>query len=256
MLRFLSKKGECLLARFFVTASNIFGGIAYLSSEDAGHIKALRIRNGETFTVCDGNGTDYSCVLTKMDDGGAEAEILEKTPSVGEPDVQCTVFMAWAKGDKNEHVVQKAVELGAKQIVLFPCSRCVSRPDEKTVVKKLLRLCKIAEEAAKQCGRGTIPTVTAFDNYDAAIREAAQADLALFCYEDEKETGMKQTLEAAGEVKTVSVVTGPEGGFEPGEAEFAALCGMKSVTMGKRILRCETAPLCALTAVMYHTGNL
>ena len=244
------------MARFFVTASNIFGGIAYLSSEDAGHLKALRIRNGEVFTVCDGSGTDYSCVLNAMNDGGAEVKILSQAPSVGEPDVKCTVYMAWAKGDKNEHVVQKAVELGASQIVLFPCSRCVSRPDQKTVVKKLLRLCKIAEEAAKQCGRGIIPTVTAYDNFDAAMKEASGADLALFCYEDEQETGLKAVLEKAEAFQTVSVVTGPEGGFEPGEAEFAALCGLRSVTMGKRILRCETAPLCALTAIMYHTGNL
>jgi len=244
------------MARFFVTASNIFGGIAYLSSSDAEHIKALRIRNGETFTVCDGNGTDYSCVLTKMDKDGAEAQVLETSPSVGEPSVKVTIYAAFSKSDKLDHVVQKAVELGAEQIVLFPSRRCVARPEGTALVKRLLRLSRIAEEAAKQCGRGIVPTVTAMTSYEAAIEAAAGADLPLFCYEDETELSMAQAMASCPEAKTVSIVTGPEGGFEYEEAQQAAACGLKSVTMGKRILRCETAPLVALTAVMYATGNL
>ena len=107
------------MARFFVAASNIFGGIAYLNGEDLDHVKALRIRDGETFTVCDGEGTDYSCVLSKVDRDNVEVQILEKMPSKGEPSVDCAVYIAYAKGDKIEHVVQKAVELGASEIVLF-----------------------------------------------------------------------------------------------------------------------------------------
>lgn len=244
------------MARFFVAASNIFGGIAYLNGEDLDHIKVLRIRDGETFTVCDGNGTDYSCVLSKMDRDSAEVQILGSEPSKGEPSVECTVYIAYAKGDKIEHVVQKAVELGASRIVLFPSKRCVSRPEGAALIKKTARYAKIAEEAAKQSGRGKIPEVITMPTYKAAIEAAAGADIPLFCYEDEKELSLKTCIESAAEIKTVSIVTGPEGGFEPEEAQLAVQMGMKCVTMGPRILRCETAPLCALTAVMYATGNL
>lgn len=244
------------MARFFIAASNIFGGVAYLNSEDMAHVKALRIRDGETFTVCDGNGTDYSCVLSKMDKDTAEVQILDKSPSKGEPTVECTVYIAYSKGDKTEHVVQKSVELGAAQIVLFPCRRCVSRPEGAALIKKSARYAKIAEEAAKQSGRGKIPTVVTAPTYKAAIESAAKADMPLFCYEDERELSLKACLESKTDIKTVSIVTGPEGGFEPEEAQLACEMGMKCVTMGSRILRCETAPLCALSAVMYSTGNL
>ena len=244
------------MARFFVAASNIFGGMAYLNGEDLDHIKALRIRNGETFTVCDGEGTDYSCVLSKVDKDGAEVQILDKAPSKGEPSVNCTVYMAFAKGDKIEHVVQKAVELGAAEIVLFPSKRCVSRPEGSALVKKTARYAKIAEEAAKQCGRGRIPSVITVSSYKAALELAANADMPIFCYEDEKELSIKTCIESNPEMKTVSIMTGPEGGFEKEEAELAVEMGMKCVTMGTRILRCETAPLCALSAIMYATGNL
>ena len=195
-------------------------------------------------------------MISKVDKDGAEVQILDKVPSKGEPSVQCTVYIAYAKGDKIEHVVQKAVELGAADIVLFPSKRCVSRPEGAALIKKTARYSKIAEEAAKQSGRGRIPTVTTAPSYKAAIELAAKADIPLFCYEDERELTLKACIESKPDVKTVSVVTGPEGGFDPEEAAFAAESGMKCVTMGPRILRCETAPLCALTAVMYATGNL
>ena len=244
------------MPRFFIAASNIFGGIAYINSRDAEHIRALRIRQGEAFTVCDGSGNDYSCVLTKINEDGAEAEILEKKPSDGEASVYCTVFAAFSKGDRMETAVQKCVELGAAHIVLFPSARCVSRPDEKSLIKKTSRLQLIAEEAAKQSGRGIIPAVTTAASFEAAIRLAAAADLPLFCYEDERELPIRTAIESRPDAKTVSVVTGPEGGFEPSEARYASEAGMLSVTMGPRILRCETAPICALTAVMLLTGNL
>ncbi len=244
------------MARFFVSASNIFGGVAYLSSSDTEHLRSLRIRNGEVFTVCDGNGNDYNCVLNRMDHDSAEATILSRTPSVGEPAVHVTLFMAYAKGDKNDHVVQKAVELGAGAIVLFPCRRCVARPEGNALIKRVLRLSRIAEEAAKQCGRGRIPTVTALDSFEEAVARAAEADVPLLCYENETDTGLKQILDTRAGAGTISVMCGPEGGFDAAEAELAVARGLRSVTLGKRILRCETAPLAALTAIMFQTGEL
>lgn len=243
------------MARFFITASNIFGGVAYMNAQDLDHIRALRIRKGESFTICDGEGNDYTCRLAD-DGGGARAEIISSQPSAGEPTVYCTVYAALSKGDKLESVIQKSVELGAAEIAVFPSDRCVSRPDGAALIKKTARWQKISEEAAKQSGRGRIPAVTVIPSFSAAIAQAAVADLPLFFYEDETRLGLKDALESKPSPRTVSIVTGPEGGFEPMEAQHAVDSGMLSVTMGPRILRCETAPLCALSAVMLHTGNL
>jgi len=153
--------------------------------------------------------------------------------------------------------------------VLFPSERCVSVPGDMT--KKTARLQRIALETAKQCDRGRVPGVTAIRSFEAAVKRAALAGLPLFLYEEEKELRLKQALEAwppagsrepavADELKeacdAVSVMTGPEGGFEQKEADFAKSAGMIAVSLGPRILRCETAPMAALAAIMYHTGNI
>jgi 16S rRNA (uracil1498-N3)-methyltransferase len=242
--------------RFFVAASNIFGGIAYLNAKELEHLRALRIRHGERFTVCDGAGQDYTCKLTKLTDEGAQAEVVEITPSRGEPSVECAVFTAFAKGDKLETVVQKSIELGASEIVVFPSDRCVSKPEGLSVLTKTGRLQKIAEEAAKQSGRGRIPQVSVTPSFQHAVHKAAKAELPLFLYESEKNLSIKEALEASGCPKTISIMTGPEGGFEPEEAAFAIENGMRSVSLGPRILRCETAPIAALSAVMFYTNNL
>lgn len=244
------------MPRFFIAASNIFGGVAYLSAREIGHLRALRIRRGESFTVCDGAGKDYVCRLTKLTDDGAEAEIVGVEPSTGEPTVFCAVYAAWAKGDKLETVVQKSVELGVSEIILFPSARCVSKPEALSVVHKTGRLQKIAEEAAKQSGRGMIPWVTAVQSFENAVLSAVKTGLPLFLYENEKKQTLRDALNSEPELKKVSLMTGPEGGFEADEAAFAAENGMHCVSIGPRILRCETAPIAALAAVMYHTGNL
>lgn len=244
------------MARFFIAASNIFGGVAYLNAEEAEHIRVLRIRSGETFTVCDGNGNDYVCRLGEKTSDGISAEILETLPSTGEPGVECTVYAALPKGDKAETIIQKSVELGAASIVFFPSARCVSRPSEASLISKLGRWQKIAAEAAKQSGRGRIPTVSALSSFVLAMDEAAKTDLPLFLYEDEQGLSLRAAIEGKPDAKTVSVVTGPEGGFEKEEVEAAKQAGLLSVSLGKRILRCETAPLAALTAVMLMSGNL
>jgi 16S rRNA (uracil1498-N3)-methyltransferase len=244
------------LARFFVAATNIFGGVACLGAKEAAHLRALRIRRGEHFTVCDGQGTDYICRLREINDGGAEAEIIATEPSSGEPSVDVTVYAAFSKGDKLETTVQKAVELGASSIVVFPAARCVSRPSAASMVTKTARLQKIAEEAAKQARRGKVPDVTVAPSFEHAVKSAASRDLALFLYENEKDGDIRSVLKSKTGVKTLAIMTGPEGGFEPHEADFAEQHGMRKTGLGPRILRCETAPLAALTAVMYETDNL
>lgn len=249
-------KGDADVPRFFVAASNIFGGIAYLNAKEIDHLRALRIRHGESFTVCDGDGQDYTCRLTKLTPDGAEAEIVDIGPSKGEPSVFCAVYTAYAKGDRLETAIQKSVELGASEIVLFPSARCVSKPEHLSVIHKTGRLQKVAEEAAKQSGRGKIPWVTAVSSFENAVQSASKNEMPLFLYECEKHNSLKDILTGHTGFKTVSIMTGPEGGFEPEEASYAVQNGMHSVSIGPRILRCETAPIAALTAVMYHTGNM
>ena len=244
------------MPRFFVAASNIFGGVAYIDGKDAEHLKVLRVKKGEEIIVCDGSGRDYRCRVTDAGAGEASAEILEESASAGEPGISCRVFAAYPKGDKAETIVQKCVELGAEKIIFFPSERCVSRPDGAAVMKKLERWSKIAREAAMQSQRGMIPQVSAAASFAEAMTSAAEAELPLFLYEDERRTSLLEALEEKKGFQTAAIVTGSEGGFSQEEAELAAKKGLICTRMGPRILRCETAPLCALSAIMLHSGNL
>lgn len=162
--------------------------------------------------------------------------------------------MAFSKGDKFEHVIQKATELGAFEIVAFPSARCVSRPDEKSLQKKLERWKKIAASAAEQSGRSIVPDVLVLKSYDEAINRAATADIPILFYENERATTLRMKL-SEREYHSVSIITGPEGGLEEQEVTKALDCGLSVCTLGARILRCETAPLCALSAIMYDSGE-
>jgi 16S rRNA (uracil1498-N3)-methyltransferase len=162
--------------------------------------------------------------------------------------------MAFPKADKLEHVIQKATELGVYEIVAFPSARCVSRPDDKSLKKKLERWQKIAASAAEQSGRGLVPQVIVLPSYTQALERAAKADKAILFYENEDARTLRMSLDE-GNWRSVSLLTGPEGGLEPAEVEKARNSGLEVCTLGKRILRCETAPLCALSAVMYHAGE-
>ena len=181
--------------------------------------------------------------------------VQEHTAAKSEAAVFCSVYMAFAKADKFEHVIQKATELGAAELVAFPSARCVSRPDERSLAKKLERWQKIAVSAAEQCGRGCIPRVTALYSFREALAHASHAELRLLPYENEQSLSLRAALEGSP-LRTVAIMTGPEGGFEPDEVALAQEYGFQSCTLGPRILRCETAPLCALTAILYAAGAL
>lgn len=245
------------MPKFFVAASNIFGGVAYIEQKEAEHLRVLRIRRGEKLIISDGEGNDYECRLISSGPDGAEAEILGVSRSQSEPDVDAAVFAALPKGDKAELIIQKSVELGASEIVFFLSKRCVSRPDAAAMIKKLDRWNKIAAEASKQCGRSRIPEVSFEASFERMLERAAERQTGIFFWEEERERSMKSALESAGEkITSAALITGAEGGFEKEEAEQAEKAGMVCVSLGRRILRCETAPICALSALMYHTDNL
>lgn len=244
------------MPRFFMAGTNIARGAAVIKGSDADHIKVLRMKLGDELIVCDGKGTDHKCRIRRFGDGEVEAEVFESSPCPAEPDVRCTVLCGLPKGERADYIVQKCTESGASEIVFFLCRRCVARPDGKNLQKKVVRFQRIAEEAAKQSGRGIIPQVSAVETFAEALNIAVKTDLPLFLYETGERTELKTAIEQAGKIAAAAVMTGPEGGFEKFEADLAAAAGMKVCSMGARILRCETAPVAALTALMYATGNM
>lgn len=240
------------MVRFFVEPEELQGDCILLTGENAQHAKVLRLKAGEEVLVCDGEGRE--CLCEVADNSTWKLTVKERRESVSEAAVKVSVYMAFPKADKLEHVIQKATELGAYEIVAFPSARCISKPDDKSLKKKLERWQKIAASAAEQSGRGRIPQVLTLGSFSEALERAAQADKALMFYENEQAVTLKMAL-TSGAYKTVSLLTGPEGGLEEREVAQAREAGLQVCTLGKRILRCETAPLCALSAVMYDAGE-
>lgn len=242
------------MPRFFMAGTNILGGMAIMTGRDAEHVRVLRLRPGEDMIICDGKGTDYKCRFVRADKEQVEAEVIEIVPCPAEPSVKVSVLCGLPKGDKTDYIIQKSVEAGAEEIIFFMSSRCIAKPDKPE--KKLERWQRIAEEAAKQSGRGIIPEVKWAGEYAEALNIANQKDLGLFMYETGEREALNTVLEANRNVGSIAIVTGPEGGFAPFEADLARIVGLHICSMGERILRCETAPVVALSAAMYATGNL
>ena len=242
------------MTRFFVSQEELLGDFLVLTGENAEHAKVLRLKNGENVLVCDGNGKECLCTVSDVSAGQISLVVQKRQQSLSEAKVKVSVYMAFPKGDKLEHVIQKATELGAYEIVAFPSARCVSKPDEKSLKKKLDRWQKIAASAAEQSGRGVIPQVLVLPSYSEALKRAKEAELSILFYENERATTLRMALEEKP-FQSISLMTGPEGGLEPKEVEMAKEGGLHICTLGNRILRCETAPLCALSAVMYATGE-
>ena len=240
------------MVRFFVEPDMISGDVLTLSGENAQHAKVLRLKAGEQVLVCDGQGNECLCLVE--DSQNWTLLVQQRQKSLTEAAVAVSVYMAFPKADKLEHVIQKATELGAAEIVAFPSGRCVSRPDDKSLKKKLERWQKIAASAAEQSGRGRIPQVIVLGSFAEALARASGADRAILLYENERATTLKMALEQAP-FSSVSILSGPEGGLEEKEVRQALDAGLQVCTLGRRILRCETAPLCALSAVMYAAGE-
>ena len=239
------------MPRFFVP--DLSGDVLTLSGEDGRHAaKSLRCRVGEELELCDGRGAECLCAVAAVEGDTLTLRVVERRPSRGELPCRVSLYQALPKGDKLELIVQKAVELGAAEIVPVLTQRCVSRPDSRAVEKKRERLQKIALEAAKQSGRGVVPQVAPLLDFPAALAEMAQAACSLFFYEGGGEPLGKALSARPG---SIALMVGPEGGFDPAEAQAARNAGLWVCTLGPRILRCETAPLYALSAIGYVYEN-
>ena len=225
----------------------------YITGEDAKHIsRVLRMQEGDPLFACM-DGYDYEGTITSLEDGCVTIRIISQNPNESEPSVNATLYQAMPKGEKFDLIVQKAVELGITRIVPVLTKRCVSRPDQKAMDKKLTRWQRIAKEAAKQSGRGIIPRVDPMVSYREALEQLSGHETALLFYEG----GGRPLGELVGrDCRRLSIVVGPEGGFEKEEVTRLLRNGAEAATLGKRILRCETAPLAALSVIMHLTGNL
>ncbi len=225
-----------------------------LTGEDARHIgRSLRMRPGEALTVC-ACGMDYHCEITRITETEVYLHPLTITPCAAEPTVRVTLYQAVPKQDKLAEIVQKAVELGATEIVPVLTARCVARPSKQDFEKKRQRLQKIAVSAAKQSGRGCIPEVAPLHSWKEALARMQDEDVSVMLYEEAGGVRFGEVkLEGAARI---GLFIGSEGGISPEEAQQAQEAGLARVWLGSRILRCETAPTAALSILMYLTKNL
>lgn len=249
------------MPRFFVNPEDVCDGVVTLTGENARHVAySLRMAPGDRIRVCD-QQTAYLCELTRFDGETVEGRVLAATPVDTEPPFIARLYQALPKGDKLDTVIQKAVECGVSAVIPFESSRCVVRAKAEAEERKTERRRRIAEEAAKQCGRGVIPTVSPTVSFSAMLEAAATADLCLFCYEGEGTLPLPAILEGArpaldaataeGRTPEISIIIGSEGGFSPEEAAAARERGLSPVGLGRRILRTETASGFVLSCLVY-----
>ena len=239
---------------FFVEPSQVHEDEIEILGGDVNHIRnVLRMKAGEELVINDGYGNEYGCRLHRFTDAAVCAKILEKRRVASELPSRITLYQCLPKGDKMELIIQKAVELGVYQVVPVVTKRCVVRLDEKKAQKKKERWQEISKSAAKQSGRGLIPEVTSVLSWREALSKAQELDVCLIPYELAE--GMSETKEILASLKpgqSIGVFIGPEGGFEKAEILEALESGAKAVTLGRRILRTETAGITTLSVLMFQ----
>lgn len=234
------------MQRYFASIKN---NQVFLSQEDSFHLlKVMRARVGDEIEVVDENHQSFLCVVKSLNP--LLIEVQEPILKNSELDSEVTLFFGLAKSDKNEFVIQKATELGAKKIVLFQAKRSVVKFSQEDFNKKLNRYMSIAKETSEQCHREYIPEI----KFASSIKEIKRdlSELNLFAYELSagKVTELDSLLKE--QHKSISVIIGPEGGFDSSEAEFLINEGFKNISLGKRILRCETAAVYALSVIAFN----
>ena len=242
------------MPRFF--ADGVKDGVIKITGEDAGHIfRVLRGKPGDTLTVCDGRGTDYEARITEAGASEIILEAVSQSPTQSEPKLSLTLYQALPKADKMELIIQKCVELGVYRIVPVNTERCVVKIEKNKEAKKLDRWRKISESAAKQSGRGLIPEIGSVMDFGAALKEAAQNGRAIIPYELEQDRSLRDFLDGLSDEERaghLAVFIGPEGGFTESEIVRATEQGVVPITLGKRILRTETAGMAVVANVMFY----
>lgn len=245
------------MPKFFINKEDIKNNSIEITGGDATHIaKVLRTEVGEILTLCDGNGTDFTAKVTSCTKDQVLLDIIDSFDCLAEPEVFVTLFQGIPKQGKMDYIIEKCTELGISRIVPVSTKRSVVKIDgKKSEAKKLERWRKIASESVKQCARGSIPEVTDVMSVAQAIEFSKGLDFTFCAYECEKETSIKSVLSGISP-KSVGIFVGPEGGLDDAEIELFNNANIKTVTLGKRILRTETAGHTILTAIMYEFNEL
>ena len=246
---------------FYTDRSNIFDDHIVLEGADVNHIRnVLRMRDGEELIICDGEGTDHYCRIRGNDGKKLVVDIEKTTDSEAEASASIILFQGLPKKDKMELIIQKAVELGVSEVVPVMTKRVIVKAgsDEKES-RKLERWQSIAKSAAEQSGRGIIPKVRETVSFEEALKMGGKLDSCLIPYEnaDSSDAGMedaRNTVRSLKGKKSIGIFIGPEGGFEEEEVRQAVDAGFKTISLGKRILRTETAGLAMLAVIGFEIG--
>lgn len=239
--------------RFFVEPSQIGEKEIVITGPDVNHIRnVLRMRAGEELLAADGQGSEYRCILRELQDSEIRAEICRKFSGSAELPSRITLFQGLPKSDKMDLIIQKCVELGVFRIVPVTTKRTVVKLDAKKEESRRKRWTAVSESAAKQSGRGIIPEISGVQSFREAVEEAGELDVCLIPYE--KAENMARTREILSGIPagaSIGVFIGPEGGFEEEEVREAMEAGARPITLGRRILRTETAGMAVLAMLGY-----
>lgn len=247
---------------FFVDPGTIREGTAEIRGPIAHQMaRVLRLRPGDDLELLDNSGAIFVARISDISREVVSAQVVEQRWPGTEPPVRLDLYQALLKGQKMEWVLQKGTEIGVTRFVPVLSERCVSRPTAAEMTSRLERWRAIVREAAEQSGRTRLPEVALLESFDQAVASAAAAGLAVMAWEQEDQASLAQLLREAGQsesgdVPCVSVLVGPEGGFSRSEAALARVAGLRTVALGPRILRAETAAIVAATAVLWETGGL
>lgn len=240
--------------RFFVSDGQIADGVITIDGEDVNHIRnVLRLRAGDDFEAADEAGEVFTCRILEVSESSVRAQVLFSEMSGAELPNEITLYMGLPKFDKMELVIQKAVELGASRVVPVRTRRTVVKLDEKKAGAKVERWQSIAEAAAKQSKRAFVPEIGTVCDFSKALKKAKDAGARIvFPYECAEGIGQtRKVLRSIRPGEQVAVFIGPEGGFDPEEVKLAEANGAEVVTLGRRILRTETAAIATLSILAY-----
>lgn len=246
------------MPKFFTARENITEQQIIINNEDVTHItKVLRLKCGDGITVCDGQGFDYQAEIEEIAQKEILCKIISKEKCMSEPNIEVTLYQGIPKAAKMDYIIQKTTELGITRIVPVILDRCVVKlENKKAEAKKQERWQKIANEAAKQSGRGVVPIVEMPKTLNEAIEDLKTADLCFVPYECEETNTLKSLLTSKDNIKTVGYIIGPEGGFDISEIDKIKAEGIETITLGRRILRTETAGEAVLAMTMYEIGDI
>jgi 16S rRNA (uracil1498-N3)-methyltransferase len=242
--------------RFYAPQPQIVNGKLKIKGDEVKHIrKVLRLKAGDEIIVFDGLGKEYEGTIVEEEPASITIKIENIFSSIEDSHLEVTLAQSLLKGEKMDYLIQKATELGIKEIIPFLSSRSVPLLEKSRRLKRHHRWEKIAVEASKQCGRGVVPKIETLQDYSEVLQIASPDSLRLILWEREG-IKLKDVLARSKEKTKIFFIIGPEGGFSREEVDESKRAGFIVVTLGRRILRAETASLCFLSILQFDRGDI